>query len=220
VDVGRFPQSRCSKGSQRWIQWFVNHAPEVLDEQIGLGPIDWRSPRDDDDYAEYRDESFLKRLDIALPRRSLESFWPRGGPQWDALGRARSGSAVLVEAKAHLNELYSPASAASEPSLAIIQQALAETAQALGVAAGYDWSKQFYQYGNRLAHAHLLDQINCVPTKLVFVYFVGDPDVRGPSDKRAWELAIHTVHRALGLQSQLTFVKDIFIDVRTHAPLH
>jgi len=52
---------------------------------------------------------------------------------------------ILVEAKAHLNELYSPATAASaESSLTQIQASLAETAQGLGVPTGYDWSKQFY----------------------------------------------------------------------------
>jgi hypothetical protein len=89
------------------VQWFVNHAPHVLDEQIGLGPIDWRSPLREDDYAEYRDAAFLERIGVILGQRPLDGFWPRGGPQWDALGRAASGEPVIVEAKAHLNELYS-----------------------------------------------------------------------------------------------------------------
>src|SRR5262245_46671097 len=124
--MARFPQKLCPKGSQRWMQWFVNHAPRVLNDAIGLGPIEWRSPLRDDDFAEYRDAAFLDRLGITLPRRPLEGFWPRGGPQWDGLGKAASGEVILVEAKAHLNELYSPASAASESSLAAIQLALRE----------------------------------------------------------------------------------------------
>src|SRR3954447_6925859 len=81
IPMARFKQALCPKGSQRWIQWYVNHAPHVLDEQIGLGPIDWRSPLRDDEYAEYRDSAFLERVGITLPRRALETFWPRGGPQ-------------------------------------------------------------------------------------------------------------------------------------------
>ena len=108
--MGRFPQGPCTKGSQRWLQWLVNEAPELLDQPIGLGPIEWRSPLRADDYAEYRDQAFLDLLDIRLPTRPLAFFWPRGGPQWDGLGRAASGEVILVEAKAHLNELYSPAS--------------------------------------------------------------------------------------------------------------
>jgi hypothetical protein len=68
---------------------------------------------------------------------------------------AARGEVVLVEAKAHLNELYSPATGASESSLMQIQSSLGETASGLGVRPGFDWSKQFYQYGNRLARAYL-----------------------------------------------------------------
>jgi len=195
------------------MQWFVNHAPQVLDELIGLGPIDWRSPLQDDDFAEYRDSAFLKRIGAAPGRRPLDAFWPRGGPQWDALGRAQSGEAVIVEAKAHLNELYSPASDASDSSLAMIRASLAETARALGVAEGYDWSKQFYQYANRLAHAHFLETLNGIPVKLVFVYFTGDKGMKGPSTAAEWHTAIRTVHTALGLTAQPAFVRDVFIDV-------
>lgn len=218
--MGRFSQRLCAKGSQRWIQWFVNQAPEVLDAQIGIGPIDWRSPLSTDDYAEYRDEAFLERLGIVAQHRSLDSFWPRGGPQWDALGRAKSGEVVLVEAKAHLNELYSPATGASESSLALIQASLAETARSLGVPNGYDWSKQFYQYANRLAHAYFLAQVNDIPTKLVFLYFIGDPDMKGPSLQDNWEAAIKAVHTTIGLTTPPAFVQDVFVDVRTHCPIH
>src|SRR5947209_5497144 len=76
--MSRFPQKLCAEGSLRWVQWFVNHAPHVLDEQIGLGPIDWRSPLREDDYAEYRGAAFLERIGMILERRPLESFWPRG----------------------------------------------------------------------------------------------------------------------------------------------
>src|SRR5206468_6978510 len=158
--MSRFPQKLCARGSQRWMQWFVNHAPLVLDSEIDLGPIDWRSPLRDDGYAEYRDAAFLERLGITLPRRPLDTFWPRGGPQWDALGRAASGEAVIVEAKAHLNELYSPATAASESSLSLIRASLAEAARVMNVPAGFEWSKQFYQYANRLAHGYFLNQVN------------------------------------------------------------
>ena len=43
--MGRFPQPLCMKGSQRWLQYLVNDTPDLLFRQIGLGPIDRRSPR-------------------------------------------------------------------------------------------------------------------------------------------------------------------------------
>jgi hypothetical protein len=216
--MARFPQRLCTKGSQRWIQWFVNHAPEVLNEQIALGAIDWRSPLAADEYAEYRDEAFLRVLGID-ERCSLDSFWPRGGPQWDALGIAESGELLLVEAKAHVNELYSPATGASASSLPLIRTSLAQTAAAIGVPSGYDWSKQFYQYANRLAHGHFLNA-NRIAAKMVFLYFTGDADVHGPASHEEWETAIEAVHWALGLNTRPDFVVDAFIDVRPYRLLH
>jgi hypothetical protein len=216
--MGRFPQRGCEKGSQRWIQWFVNHAPEILEKEIGLGPIEWRSPLASDEYAEYRDQAFLNRLGISPERESLNSFWPTGGPQWDALGRAKSGEAVLVEAKAHVNELYSPATGASaESSLVTIRSSLAIAARALCPEPTCDWSKQFYQYANRIAHGYFLNDLNTIPTKLVFVYFIGDTDMKGaPTSRAEWEAAIKTVQTVLGLIVPPPFVHDVFIDV--HEP--
>lgn len=213
--MARFPQRRGIKGSQRWIQWFVNEAPSRLNDAIGLGGIEWRSPLADDDYAEYRDAAFLDVLGVR-ERCALETFWPRGGPQWDALGIAATGDLVLVEAKAHVNELYSPASGAGDGSLLVIQTALTNAASALGVPPGHDWSKQFYQYANRLAHGHFLNSISRVNAKLVFVYFVGDSDVAGPDTVEQWNDALAVVHSALGLKRQPDFVVDAFIDVRPY----
>lgn len=77
--MGRFPQPQGTKGSLRWIQYLVNQHPEVLNAGIGIGPVEWRSPRADDGYAEYRDQAFLDRLALTLPRRPLDVFWPAGG---------------------------------------------------------------------------------------------------------------------------------------------
>jgi hypothetical protein len=211
--MSRVPQELCARGSQRWMQWFVNHAPHVIDDQIGLGPIDWRSPLRNDQYAEYRDAAFLERIGVTLRRRPLEAFWPPHGPQWDALGRAATGEAVLVEGKAHENELYWPASGTSEAGLARIQASLAEAAVSMNVPAGFDWSRQFYDYANRLAHAYLLEQVNGVAVQLVFVYFIGDTDMKGPTARSAWDMAIEMVQTALGLKSPPPFVRDVFIDV-------
>ncbi|MFO8084212.1 MAG: hypothetical protein R6U27_07840 [Desulfobacterales bacterium] len=48
----------------------MNEYPNVLDTAIAEAfgwngvVIDWRSPLQDDDYAEYCDEAFLERLDV------------------------------------------------------------------------------------------------------------------------------------------------------------
>ena len=211
--MGRFPQQAGLKGSQKWLQWLVNDSPELFDQRIGLGRIDWRSPLRADDFAEYRDQDFLKLLSIELPTRPLASFWPRRGPQWDALGRAPSGEVILVEAKAHVGELYSSMDASAESSRRQIKASLGATAQSLGVPSGHDWWKRFYQYANRLAHGYLLDRLNGIPVRLVFLYLVGDADVGGPTSRAEWQAEIHTVHAELGLATLPAFVTDVFIDV-------
>lgn len=211
----RIPQPKGTRGSLRWIQHFVNEAPDALNAAIGIGPIEWHSPVAIDDYAEYRDSSFLDLLGIKLSRRSLASFWPSGGPQWDALGRAESGEVVLVEAKAHVCEILTPGSRGSEDSLKRIRASLAETATALGGLPGsVDWSQRFYPYTNRLAHAYLLNRLNGVRAVLVFLYFIGDSDMDGPLSRREWNAAIAVVHDALGLRGRIPpYVKDVFIDI-------
>lgn len=217
--MSRVPQGRKPRGSQRWLQALVNDFPDVLDAAIGIGSVTWRSPLANDDYAEYRDDEALRRLGIQLPRRSLDSFWPRGGPQWDALGRARSGEAILVEAKAHVGELFSGATDATGASAAKIRASLAEVMDGLHAKPGLDWSSRFYQYTNRLAHGYLLHHLNQVPCRLVFLYLIGDSEMKGPETKAEWEAAIRVLHEALGLpRVPAKFVAEAFIDVRDSKP--
>src|SRR5205807_2081864 len=82
------------KGSLKWMQVMVNQHPDLLSASIAdttripADEIDWVSPLAVDDYAEYRDQDFLDRLDLHLEHFPLHNFWPARGPQWDALGRA------------------------------------------------------------------------------------------------------------------------------------
>src|SRR5207247_1009581 len=73
--LGRFPQSQGGKGSLRWIQLLVNEHPEVLNAGLAIGPVEWRSPRADDGYAEYRDQAFLDRLRVTLANRLAHAWF-------------------------------------------------------------------------------------------------------------------------------------------------
>src|SRR5438132_8030302 len=126
-------QAKALRGSQRWIQFAVQHCRRVLDRAIAgaLGldddaPLDWRSPRHDDriPFAEYSDQEALDLLEVSTPFRPLKGFWPRGGPVWDALALTRSRKPIFIEAKAHIPELVSSPSAAKGRSLALIRQSL------------------------------------------------------------------------------------------------
>ena len=131
-------QPRGTKGSLKWIQDLTNLHPAVLDEAIQSGPVEWRSPLADDDYAEYWDQAFLDRLGVRLGKRPLDTFWPKSGPRWDALGVVVGERAILVEAKAHLDEVES-ATRAEPKSRSMIQAAFTEMGQNWQVADIGSW---------------------------------------------------------------------------------
>jgi hypothetical protein len=211
----------ATRGSQLWLQKLVNDHPHVLNRALtplfGLPPdamITWHSPLREDDYAEYQDESFLERLGVTLPRRSLADFWPRRGPVWDGLGTTTRGDLLLVEAKSHIPELVS-SSTASDASLARIRATLDEIRTFLGVKPRLDWTTGLYQYANRLAYLYLLRELNGLPAYLVHVYFVNDHEQGGPTTRAEWQSALLLAKTLMGIRRhRLTpFVLDVFVDL-------
>jgi len=221
--MGRFPQSKGERGSLKWVQLLVNECPALINSSLHNAcvlshnaRISWLSPIRADKFAEYRDQAFLDLLGIRLTRRPLDTFWPNRGPQWDALARIDSGEVFLVESKAHISEVLSPGTKASSKSKMLIDKSLKEVQSYLGIHPTVDWSKVFYQYTNRLAHLYLLRELNDVPAFLVFLYFVGDREMHGPSTPDEWKSATQVVRGVLGLREghKLSrFVLDVFIDV-------
>lgn len=120
----RVAQPEGTQGSLKWMQRAVAWRPDVLQPEA-LPPLDWVSPLAWDDFAEYRDAAFLARLGLDNLATALAAFWPRRGPQWDGLARF-DGGVVLAEAKAHLAEFDTPASAAGATSVAQIAAAFAK----------------------------------------------------------------------------------------------
>lgn len=112
----RVIQNHGTRGSLKWIPPAVNAGWPALNQPILLrtgsaGPIMWLSPLASDQFAEYRDDSFLERIGKADLEPALKKFWPARGPQWDALGKTSKGDILLAEAKAHVAEMCSPATA-------------------------------------------------------------------------------------------------------------
>lgn len=225
--MSRVAQKRASRGSQKWIQMLVNQAPYLLDRAIArhlnLSPTDkiiWLSPVTKDDYAEYRDDAFLEKIDARPGIVPLVDFWPSRGPQWDALGRTSRGEPLLIEAKAHIPELLSPATKAVGRSLSIIGGSLERVKRAVGSRAAAEWSGVYYQYTNRLAHLYFLRKLNRIPAHLVFVYFLNDTDMLGPKTAEEWAGAIRLAHAQLGIdETRLARafgagVLDVFVDVK------
>ena len=220
----RAVQPQGTRGSLKWIQTLVNQRSDLLNrlvrENCRLEPdeaIEWVSPLADDQYAEYRDDAFLRRLGVELGQRPLREFWPRLGPQWDALGHTDGGAVFLVEAKANIPEFVSPDSGATSPaSISLIDDSLKEVQRSLRVDTGIDWAGKLYQYANRIAHLYLLRELNRLPACLLFIYFVGDKDVDGPQTAEEWKAAIEVAERVLGLPTRhrlSDYVADIFVHV-------
>ena len=190
----------------------VLHLPEDV-------PVQWLSPLRDDQYAEYSDQDFINHLGTVLNQRPLDPFWPDGGPEWDALGRTGRDELLLVEAKAHIREVVSSPTGAQGGGLDDIITSLQETQAFFNADMRIDWSRNFYQFANRLAHLYLLRDQNKLPAFLVMIYFVGDPYMQGPTTKEEWQGAIKLLKQFLRVDGNpfMQYQVDLFFDV-AHLP--
>ncbi len=220
--MGKIIQQKGIKGSLKWIQYILNDHPDILDNSINKflpdnysQPIEWLSPLADDDYAEYRDQTFLDLLEIKLTKKELKDFWPSQGPQWDALGRIKNEAYFLVEAKAHVSEIISSSQAKAESSVSLINKSLRETKKYLNLKLEIDLTKGFYQYSNRLVHLYLLRVLNNIPAYQVFLYFIND-HTHIPTSREEWNGALQLMHSLLGTHKHKLskYVIDVFIDVK------
>ena len=143
-----------------------------------------------------------------------KDFWPTSGrqPSWDAVGKVKftetSGEEewLLVEAKAHVGEEVSKIGATGKSRLKI-RNALLKTMKSLGVHKDYlsVWLNKYYQYANRLAVLHYLNEIMSPPDSvhLINIFFYGEKH-RGwycPVTADIWESYIEDIHYDMGLQS-------------------
>lgn len=216
----RIPQPIGNKGSLRWIQFIVNENKELLNQKIfgsvedEIHEIDWVSPREEDEYAEYRDQDFLKVLGLDIFRNKLSKFWPKSGPQWDALGKSDNGHYFLVEAKANIPEIISSCQAKSPDSIQKIESAITLTQKYLNVSSGNNWYTDFYQYANRLSHLYFLREICGVNAYLIFVYFCNDT-THIPTNIEQWKGSVKLQKRlmSLGRHKLQKYVLDLFVEV-------
>ena len=185
----------------------------------GVTAVEWLDARFEADAAPFerdppgRLDREIEGFDFlpAHQRRRLAPAWPRTGspPCWDAVARidvAGEGCWLIVEAKSHLGELRSACKARSEAVgggrgriLATFDRVQAE----LGIKAGAEaWMAPYYQFCNRVAFLHLLDRMD-IPTRLLFIYFVGDrfPPARSascPGTPDGWLPALATMDAHTG----------------------
>jgi hypothetical protein len=127
--MSRVEQKAESHGSLKDIQILINGKEYIINNWLKKYfqneiNIEWVSPLKNDNFSEYRDDDFLKILELDNLKKPLNEFWPKAGPQWDALGKYNN-VVFLVEAKANILELRSPGcKASSEKSKYLIKQSL------------------------------------------------------------------------------------------------
>ncbi len=220
--MARIKQNPDGHGSLKNIQVLVNKNQVLIDtliksafSELAKEDILWTSPLENDEFAEYRDDDFLIKVGLNPNEIDLKEFWPNKGPQWDALAYTKEKKIILVEAKANIPEIVSPATGAGEISKPLINKSLSETKAFLNVNNEIDWSGKFYQYTNRLAHLYFLREKCKKETFLINVYFIGDETVSGPETKQEWDGAIKVLNSYLGLSRHKLskYMADIFIDV-------
>ena len=221
--MSKHAQKSGGKGSLNQIQLWVNNDPNTLNQSIENAipalagdPINWHSPLQSHSYSEYRDGDFLDLLGLSMYKSALQSFWPKGGPQWDALAKTKSGKIILVEAKGNETELRSSCQAKAASSISRIESSLDATKRHYGINPNKDWMIGFYQYANRLAHLYFLSELCKVETYLVFIHFLDDKSVNGPQTEAEWQKALHPMYAQLGLANNWPQnpVANIFIKAK------
>ncbi|MFZ0477301.1 MAG: hypothetical protein WAM18_17675 [Halobacillus sp.] len=93
---------------------------------------------------------------------------------------------MLVEAKAHVNEMTSKIKATDPHSIELIERTIKETKTFLGSEATmHTWLNHYYQLSNRLAYLYILNEKMKIPTWLALVNFIDD-DSHKPTPINQW----------------------------------
>lgn len=181
-------KGRGKKGSKFWMQTLVSlHNGIELTKEIQMrdntiGDIKWISPLEKEDYIEYKLNS-SKIVDLPGIDKKDMDFWPSGQPQWDAIGFCENSSnkktIILVEAKAHVDEMNSSCTAESDKSKELIEKTLKETYENLNQNKDKEfnkkiWMETYYQLGNRLAFLYELKKKG-YDVRLVLLNIINDP---------------------------------------------
>ena len=174
---------KAEKGSKYWMQEIVNNEffRKELENKLKNESLEWISPLENESYNEYKlTEDKLKEKIPDLQDVDF-SFWPKNGPEWDAIALAEDGRVLyLFEAKSSEKEMKSSMSATSDISIEKICGSMRRVCEEFykNEYKSSLWEKEYYQMGNRLTflynmnHKMKFDTIKKV--KLVLLNIVYD----------------------------------------------
>jgi hypothetical protein len=222
----------AERGSQFCLQYDVNHRSQGLADQIlsacpsltAFAPdrFVWKSPLEVERYREYQDD-FLGPLGLDRYNGQLRSFWPLGGPVWDALALLEAPNVegvLLVEAKAYPTEALSECNATATQSIEKIASAFSRVQGFMGIGpdAGVwnTWWNVYYQLANRLAFLYFFNQLIRIPTYLALLYYVND-QAHIPTSLSDWCVHSKSVYAAMGIHADCQLLNRI-VTVYPEAP--
>lgn len=208
------------QGSRLYLQQHMVNSKDELSQMIlaaspslllfidNKSKIEWKSPLEKSEkggFYEYRDD-FLEVLGLdeaayGEAKKKLREFWPKNGPQWDGLavvnGNNGQEGLLLVEAKAHLNEIKADLRADSQISVDLIKGSMEIAQKHYGIDV-VDWTKHYYQLGNRIAFLYFMNVILHIPTWLVLINFT-EGQYKTTSIEQ-WLAYYHEVYVEIGIK--------------------
>ena len=160
-------------------------------------------------------EKYYKKIE-----QSWKGFWPspRNAQNWDAVGKI-DDEWILVEAKAHKDEIRSNSSA-SKRSRQQISLRFDQIKQEYKIATSNDWCENYYQKANRILFLDFMIKNN-LKARLLFVYFINgyqkkNGEQLGVTSKKEWSDLINQQDSYLGISNSKnlkTNIIDLIIDV-------
>ncbi|MGV8984556.1 hypothetical protein [Clostridium sp.] len=112
-------------------------------------------------------------------------------------GIDRQKGLLLVEAKAHIDETKSDLKAISKESIDKIKNAITVTQACYGIELT-DWTKHYYQLGNRIAFLYFMNEILNIPTWFVLINFTEGS--YKPTGVDEWLKHYHKIYVAMGIK--------------------
>ena len=215
----------CGYGSQwhllRYLGYHRSLLSQKVSEALGAESVVWLDFPFSKNGVFLQDDREFKGLEFLTNVHVLEKwahFWPQSGnaQNWDAVGKAIIGGEevwVLVEAKAHVEEVQSRCGATSPRSRAQIMGALAEVREYLGATKQplEHWLEPYYQLANRLAVLYFLEREG-IAAHLVNVYFYGErerAEWERPQSPSEWEKVIREEEVWLGISGGNGLLKRV-----------
>jgi hypothetical protein len=154
-------------------------------------------------------------------RKQWRTYWPQRGNihNWGAVGKLfyeDKQEWLLVEAKSHVDEIFSYCGAKSTYSNEKIKDALILTKKAFNAeqVTVEKWLAPYYQYCNRLSMLHFLNERSKpkVLSNLIFLYFYGDEfrNRQCPKIADEWKPFIKKMYWHIGINEKKGLMNRVY----------